>query len=52
MALEQTPAGEQNLQICDAAGTLAIDLGSTTTVVAFQSPQTNGPQLLVQSATT
>ena len=52
MALEQTPAGEQNLQICDAAGTLAIDLGSTTTVVAFQSPQTNGPQLLVLEAIT
>ena len=46
MALEQTPTGEQNLQICEAAGTLAIDLGSTTTVVAFQSAQTAGPQLL------
>ncbi|MGC6483229.1 MAG: Hsp70 family protein [Synechococcus sp.] len=46
MVLEQTPTGEQNLQIYEVAGTLAIDLGSTTTVVAFQSPQTDGPQLL------
>lgn len=52
MALEQTPTGEQNLQICEAAGTLAIDLGSTTTVVAFQSPQTEGPQLLELEAIT
>ena len=35
----QTPAGEQNLHLSDApacVGTLAIDLGSSTTVVAFQ----------------
>ena len=35
----QTPAGEQNLHLSDppaCVGTLAIDLGSSTTVVAFQ----------------
>jgi molecular chaperone DnaK (HSP70) len=39
MAVVQPLAGEQNLHLSDAppqAGTLAIDLGSTTTVVAFQ----------------
>ena len=39
MAVAQTPAGEQNLHLSDASdciGTLAIDLGSSTTVVAFQ----------------
>ena len=38
----QPLAAEQNLQVSDASynvGTLAIDLGSTTTVVAFQSAQ-------------
>ena len=52
MALEQTPTGEQNLQISDTDGTLAIDLGSTTTVVAFQSPQHPTPQLLNLDAIT
>lgn len=37
MVLEQLPAAEQNLQLSKTAGTLAIDLGSTTTVVAFQA---------------
>ena len=35
-------AAEQNLHVSDAScdvGTLAIDLGSTTTVVAFQSAE-------------
>ncbi|WP_186470998.1 Hsp70 family protein [Synechococcus sp. A18-25c] len=39
MAVVKTPAGEQNLHLSDppaCIGTLAIDLGSSTTVVAFQ----------------
>ncbi|WP_115019493.1 Hsp70 family protein [Synechococcus sp. UW140] len=46
MAVDQAPTDEQNLQVSENAGTLAIDLGSTTTVVAFQGPQTPDPKLL------
>ena len=47
MALDQVPTDEQNLQISTGvAGTLAIDLGSTTTVVAFQARDANHPELL------
>ena len=45
----QPLAAEQNLHLSDASdnvGTLAIDLGSTTTVVAFQSAQRSGVNLL------
>ena len=39
--------GEEKLQhSTDRGGTLAIDLGSTTTVVAFQSPDTPTAQLV------
>ncbi len=47
MALDQVPTDEQNLQISDGVpGTLAIDLGSTTTVVAFQAREAKQPDLL------
>ena len=52
MALEQTPTGEQKLQISTSAGTLAIDLGSTTTVVAFQGELSETPALLELDAIT
>ena len=45
----QPLAAEQNLQVSDASynvGTLAIDLGSTTTVVAFQSAERSEVDLL------
>ena len=45
----QPLAAEQNLQLSDASynvGTLAIDLGSTTTVVAFQSAERSEVDLL------
>ena len=38
--------GEEKLQLSDYKGTLAIDLGSTTTVVAFQGEQQATPDLL------
>ena len=38
--------GEEKLQHSAQRGTLAIDLGSTNTVVAFQSPEDDGPKLL------
>lgn len=50
MALDQSPTGEQNLQLSATAGTLAIDLGSTTTVVAFQAKDQPQPELLVLEA--
>ena len=37
MAADPPPADEENLQVSPRSGTLAIDLGSTTTVVAFQA---------------
>jgi molecular chaperone DnaK (HSP70) len=37
MAADRPPADEENLQVSPRSGTLAIDLGSTTTVVAFQA---------------
>ena len=47
MALDQVPTVEQNLQISEGIpGTLAIDLGSTTTVVAFQAREGTQPELL------
>ena len=46
MAVDWDPEGEQKLHVSAAVGTLAIDLGSTTTVVAFQSERESGPQLL------
>ena len=47
MALDQVPTVEQNLQIsAGIPGTLAIDLGSTTTVVAFQAREGTQPELL------
>ena len=47
MALDQVPTDEQNLQISEGTpGTLAIDLGSTTTVVAFQAREAKQPELL------
>ena len=45
----QTPAGEQNLHLSDppaCVGTLAIDLGSSTTVVAFQRANQSDIELL------
>ena len=45
----QPLAAEQNLHLSDAShnvGTLAIDLGSTTTVVAFQSAERSEVDLL------
>ena len=45
----QPLAAEQNLQVSDASynvGTLAIDLGSTATVVAFQSAERSEVDLL------
>ena len=50
MALDQSPTGEQNLQVSVSAGTLAIDLGSTTTVVAFQAEDQPQPELLALEA--
>ena len=38
--------GEEKLQISAIAGTLAIDLGSTTTVVAFAAANERSPRLL------
>ena len=38
--------GEEKLQLCVSQGTLAIDLGSTTTVVAFQNERQDSPELL------
>ena len=38
--------GEEKLQLSASQGTLAIDLGSTTTVVAFQNEQQPTPELL------
>ena len=38
--------GEEKLQLCVSQGTLAIDLGSTTTVVAFQNERQTSPELL------
>ena len=51
----QPLAAEQNLHLSDAShnvGTLAIDLGSTTTVVAFQSAQRSEVDLLDLDAIT
>ena len=45
MAEVQPPKDEQNLHL-SAQGTLAIDLGSTNTVVAFQDGSASPPQLL------
>ena len=38
--------GEEKLQNSAIAGTLAIDLGSTTTVVAFAAANERSPRLL------
>ena len=51
----QTPAGEQNLHLSDppaCVGTLAIDLGSSTTVVAFQRANQSDIELLELPAIT
>ena len=45
MAEVQPPKDEQNLHL-SVQGTLAIDLGSTNTVVAFQDGSASPPQLL------
>ena len=45
MAEVQPPKEEQNLHL-SAQGTLAIDIGSTNTVVAFQDGSASPPQLL------
>ena len=45
MAEVQPPKDEQNLHL-SVQGTLAIDLGSTNTVVAFQDGNASPPQLL------
>lgn len=44
--MDTLPEGAENLQPPPLIGTLAIDLGSTTTVVAFQAEQDPKPQLL------
>ena len=46
IALDLDPEGEQKLHVSRQVGTLAIDLGSTSTVVAFQSECESTPQLL------
>lgn len=46
MAVDLPPADEENLQVSERTGTLAIDLGSTTTVVAFQLDGGTAPNLL------
>ena len=44
--MDWDPEGEEKLHVSAAVGTLAIDLGSTTTVVAFQAERDSTPQLL------
>ena len=46
MAMDMPPEGEEKLQVFQQVGTLAIDLGNTTTVVAFQAERAASPQLL------
>ena len=46
MAMDMPPEGEEKLQVFQQVGTLAIDLGYTTTVVAFQAERAASPQLL------
>ncbi len=41
-----SPRTEEKLQISKQSGTLAIDLGNTTTVVAFQGERESRPRLL------